>query len=393
MRKVKCIFMCVLMLMGLFGTAPIEVNAEEVIPEGVFEFVVDEGPYKVGDIIEVKWYVHDYVMLSLDVCLAYDPDILYIDDYDISYNKYYENGERASVSIDYYRMKDIGEPFDRLLIYANAAREVGVFSENGYFITFPFQVKQAFEKTTIRLENIDVCTEDYGAAYTEDIECTVNGTKGIGDASIVFAADAKEGKAGEIVEMPLLLTQNSGFNAIGVTIAFDSSICTYNGLDIGEKFKDKVALQSIYEVPGKGILKASFIAAENITDIGTFLSVSFRIKDGMAEGNTCNLRVGLEQITNKEESAVYAEGVITSIMVTGEKEEEETVEYISGDVNEDGNINLTDAVYILLHYNGEMTFSEARTLAADTNGDEIVNLLDALQVMKYFNGEISAFQI
>ena len=62
-----------------------------------------------------------------------------------------------------------------------------------------------------------------------------------------------------------------------------------------------------------------------------------------------------------------------------------------GDVNQDENINLLDATYVLQAYNGVRKLTETQEKLADVNGDKKVNLVDVLKIMKYCNGEIKNF--
>ena len=59
-----------------------------------------------------------------------------------------------------------------------------------------------------------------------------------------------------------------------------------------------------------------------------------------------------------------------------------------GDVNEDGEISLADAVLLTQYCNGLRTLTEAQLAAADLNGDGEVNMDDAALLIRYVNGLI-----
>lgn len=70
----------------------------------------------------------------------------------------------------------------------------------------------------------------------------------------------------------------------------------------------------------------------------------------------------------------------------------QTPEMVLGDVNGDGNINLTDASLIMQYYNGIQELNSNQLQNADVNNDGSVNLVDVRLIMKYYNKEIQNFQ-
>ena len=62
-----------------------------------------------------------------------------------------------------------------------------------------------------------------------------------------------------------------------------------------------------------------------------------------------------------------------------------------GDLNGDGKINTSDAVYILKAAAGMMTLDEKQSRLGDCNGDGKVNTSDAVMILKYAAGMISGF--
>lgn len=81
--------------------------------------------------------------------------------------------------------------------------------------------------------------------------------------------------------------------------------------------------------------------------------------------------------------------VYTSNSVAEGGGEETTVLY--GDVNGDGEVDLTDASLVIRCYNEITEFTEEQATAADVNGDGEVDLTDASLIIRYYNEVITSF--
>ncbi len=64
-----------------------------------------------------------------------------------------------------------------------------------------------------------------------------------------------------------------------------------------------------------------------------------------------------------------------------------------GDVNSDGEINVTDATEIQKYIAGYIDFNEEQTFAADVNSDGYVDIIDATEVQKHSAGIIEYFTV
>ena len=66
---------------------------------------------------------------------------------------------------------------------------------------------------------------------------------------------------------------------------------------------------------------------------------------------------------------------------------------VYGDVNNDGIINVTDAVLVLKHITDQSTLNAQQQQAADVNGDKIINITDALLILKHITDPNTPFPI
>ncbi len=71
----------------------------------------------------------------------------------------------------------------------------------------------------------------------------------------------------------------------------------------------------------------------------------------------------------------------------------ETLEYTPGDVNEDGKVDVGDAILVLRSIVGLTSLEENQFYAADVNGDGNVDVSDAILILRYIVGLISEFPV
>ncbi|MBR4868283.1 MAG: dockerin type I repeat-containing protein, partial [Clostridia bacterium] len=67
--------------------------------------------------------------------------------------------------------------------------------------------------------------------------------------------------------------------------------------------------------------------------------------------------------------------------------------YITGDVDDDGDITATDALDVLKAVVGKIYLTPGQEIAADVTGDEQVTAADALDILKYVVGKIDIFAV
>lgn len=395
MKKIISCLMAVVLSLGLLGNHLQSVRAEELIPEGVLELVAELGYYKEGDVVEVKLYVRDYEIGALDFLLSYDKNVLEIKDKtSITYNNLGQAGETLSwntLIFEEFQDAETGAEYLNIAMLEEIAKDACLMSENGYLASLYFDVKEDFAQTTVEFSDLHSVTKGYGEGWYERISCNVEGILGKQEGKVVLSSVSTEAARGLEAELPINITENSGFNALGITITYDKNICEYEGLTISAPYKESVKLKSVYVLPEGGVVKASFISEEDISITGNFAIVSFQVKEEASVGEKCDVSITIDQVVNQAETTVTGTGSTGTIMVIKGKEDNQPSSYTLGDVNEDGNINLIDAVYILHWYNGVRELSAAQKLAADTDRSGVVNLLDAVQIMRYFNGEIRNF--
>lgn len=442
MKQVIRIFGVILIAGGIFWGMPEEARAErKESPElekkigwdigsvydcgtstvdGILEVHSDSHSLKAGDIVDVQMIyngeknkIGNYWGTSMDI--GYDNSVLeYVETtFEDDYIKTYRPNLRAYEWDD--KMNSMQWRCDNYI----------GFEGNGCIATLHFKVKKKAESVQIYFYYIylygtfwDNKKESYDVLYCTDLDMgddktmqlwlesgfvvpnvddwvdvlTVNITDSTSipprDSTLTLTTTHAQGS--KEITVPINIEKNDGFNLLGLTLNYDASLFTYDSLEIDDSLKSKISLDSIYESPGSGRIKASFIALEDITDVGDFLKLKLKVKDGVPAGTTSSVGVEITQVGNKAETSMSGTGTTCAVSITDTSGGEEQQPML-GDVNADKKIDLVDAVYILQNYNQVREFTNAQKTVADVSKDGNVDLIDALMILKYFNGEITSF--
>lgn len=352
-----------------------------------FELKSDSGSLKVGDTVEVQVVFNPeqagFVLKHFVMDLYYDKDIFQYNDVIIRQE---DNGKLLVNEGE-------GKPFITCVVTF-----LDGFNRNDCFMTVQFKVKREVSSATFFGTDID-STGDLASYYFEDDLTEDGGLKvvslivkdeepSVPAPALSFAlADTNVQGSGEI-DVPIRIKSNDGFAALGLKIDYDASLFTYEDLEIDNKVRGKIDVKDTYSTDGQ--VRAAYIAANDITDDGDFLHLKLKTKEGVAAGTTSAVTVSVTQVVNYAEASLEGTGATYTVTlienITPEPEKQKI-----GDVNNDGKVDLLDALWILQNYNGVREFTDVERTAADVDRNNDVDLLDALKVMKFYNGEIDEF--
>lgn len=202
--------------------------------------------------------------------------------------------------------------------------------------------------------------------------------------------DVSECMQGDALLLTVSLKGSSTAKAQEITsingiLEYDTSLFTVEKEDILPAEKDLVKDYSFDLAEGK--FAVQYTSKISVKNAGTLLQIRLHTAEDASVGKTTVCVTSLEwsgaDSTDKQEVEHRVPAKITI---------KETEKYADGDVNGDGNVNLTDARLAMQHYNGAALLDEAQQKRADVNKDGSVNLTDVKLVMQYYNGEMDELQ-
>ena len=194
------------------------------------------------------------------------------------------------------------------------------------------------------------------------------------DAPVIEVGNVKA-KAGETVQIPISLKNNSGITAIALDVEYDSEVMslksvTNNNLLSGAMFTTSPRTDIN---PYKMVW---LLGTANITSDGVLAVLEFEVKEDAVEGEyPLTVKYEEEDIYNTalENVNFYIQNGILEVKNT-----------LPGDVNGDEKINTKDAALILQYFVGMLDSIDED--AADVNNDGKINTKDAALILQYFAG-------
>ncbi len=173
----------------------------------------------------------------------------------------------------------------------------------------------------------------------------------------------------------------------------DGYIINTGKVDIGEVHGNNSNAYPVYE-----------LKREDNSKIG-FVTVTFKVLNPNVD-TTVYLEL-VELLTNKGQIYKFSSQEADNSLMTFETQssiysgtydpdyenkDEPEPQYLIGDLNDDGFIDVSDAVIVQKWTSGRITLDERQTYVGDVNDDGTVDILDAAEIQKYAAEKISEFK-
>ncbi len=228
------------------------------------------------------------------------------------------------------------------------------------FTTSGFDSSSAGEKTV---------TVSYGGKSTT-FTVTVEEKTEVDLAAPQIVVERVNARAGKTVSVNVRVKNNPGISSAAVKIEYDTGRLKLDSAVFGDAFSSGAFTN--YNLP-----YATLVRSGDVTEDGIFLVLTFTVLDTADVGDayvTIAFKDG--DITNSDEEdvplAVSGGGV-------------SIVNYIPGDINDDGVVNTKDLTRLLKYLSHEDV--SVNTYALDVNGDGAVNTKDLTRLLKYISHE------
>lgn len=186
---------------------------------------------------------------------------------------------------------------------------------------------------------------------------------------LTLTVAGKTAMQGKTVDVDVVISNNPGISALKVSIAYDE-VLTLQNVVLNSAFP-QVATPVPYQNP-QSISLMSPLAEVSVN--GTLATLTFLVAENVENGYEAKLNVTYDKanILDMDLNEIEMNVVNGSVRV---------FDFVPGDVNDDGKVNLKDAV-LLFRYVGDMGV-EVNEKAIDVTGDGIATLKDAVLLFRY----------
>lgn len=207
-----------------------------------------------------------------------------------------------------------------------------------------------------------------------DADCNVCGAvrEGLDENAPAFVVDDVTTSAGQTFTVAIRTQRNSGIVSLKLNLIYDTDVLTL--MEVEEKDFSGMSFSPITNTPFV-INWVDAIHPDNTTD-GVVVLLTFCVKEGVASGTTdISLSYDADDIYNQS---------FDNVAFRVESGTVKIIDYLPGDVNNDGKVNNKDLGLLQQYLNGwGVSVNKA---GADVTGDGKVNNKDLGLLQQYLNG-------
>ena len=197
-----------------------------------------------------------------------------------------------------------------------------------------------------------------------------------GDA--VISVENVSATVNSTVDVAISISGNTGIASMGIILTFDSSLVLV-GAQNGEAFSELTMTPPSQLKNGgsvTGSCRFAWLGTDNVTDDGVILNLKFRVSDDAQLNKDCVVSVVCENVFDEGRNSVTVSTVDGAVKV---------INYIPGDVDGNGVINMLDVLTLCQYYvDAEGYGVNINPLAGDVDANGMVNMLDVLMVCQYY---------
>ncbi len=177
---------------------------------------------------------------------------------------------------------------------------------------------------------------------------------------------------GKTATVNISLKNNPGIASMRLEVSFDSDVLTLTDVKFNREMGGQYMLPSSYDSP----VVLNWVGTANAEGDFVFATLTFKVSESVSVGTVTNISVSYnaEDVYDITETNVnfYTEGGALTVL-----------NYLPGDINNDGTVNNKDITRLLKHLsNWDVEVNEN---ALDVNGDGSINNKDVTRLLKYMS--------
>lgn len=185
------------------------------------------------------------------------------------------------------------------------------------------------------------------------------------------------------VEVAVSISENPGIASMGIVLSFDSTLTLIEAQN-GDAFSELTMTppaQLKEDGAVNGACRFAWLGTDNVTSDGVILKLKFRVSADALANTDCVVSAVCESAFNEKRESVSVSSRPGMVKV---------IDYIPGDVDNNGTINMLDTLTLCQYYVDGCQYNqngyaiEINDLSGDVDGNGIINMLDVLMICQYY---------
>lgn len=259
-----------------------------------------------------------------------------------------------------------------------------------------FAVSTGYETADVLVKEIAVI-KGTSTTSSSTVTTTTTTTKPPVQEIVTYSVGDVVGKVGDIVETPITVSDGHYMVNGQLVVRYDPAVLALRTVTDDPESPYAAALNTalfrdepfwaLYEsAPGEVHLAFASGASSGAATGGTLLTLAFEIVSETPGGTTVSLAV--PEMYSVAESDGKRVGYDTETSLTAGTV---TVfgDFLKGDVNDDGKVDIADAVMVFRGANGRIILTPEQAYRGELNDDGKTDIADAVMLFRYANGRIS----
>lgn len=213
------------------------------------------------------------------------------------------------------------------------------------------------------------------------------------EEAVTITVGAIDGEVGDVVEVPVTVSEGHYLVNGRIFLTYDPTVLELQAVcdDADNPYFESVNADILdssfmwaFNVPQAG--KANFVFATS-ADVGNatggaIYTLTFKL---LKKASNSAIVITCPEI-RQNSGAGDTDAALTLVNGSVKVTEPDTTPAMRGDINGDGNVNLSDATRLFYYINGLLELTEQQMLNADLTGDGTVDLNDASRLFYYVGG-------
>ena len=185
------------------------------------------------------------------------------------------------------------------------------------------------------------------------------------------------GKVGNEIVVSVKMLSNPGIVNIKLSLNYDRDAMQLTGIENGDIFADNRMIADLSNLTSlKSILWSDNTSRENNTNTGTLVKLKFKVKDGAATGT-----YAINAVCSPAGGAYDFNGV--QVLFDGGEGQVEINDFMYGDMNNDGEIDINDAAFMKYCIAEYVGFDSLNCDAGDVDLSGYLNARDLMILERY----------